>query len=71
MVNGLKVEEISEGSLNLAYQKPRVLIAFEENDLLDYVNFDVAEPSDDIKKAQRKNKVMAKKIMSDSKSKII
>ena len=66
MVNGWKVEDRLDGYTNFASWKPRVLVALEENDLLEYVNSDVAEPSDDAGKIQwKKNKILAETITID------
>lgn len=45
MVNGLKAEDRLDGSSNFVSWKPRVQIALKENDLLDYVNSNVAGSS--------------------------
>ena len=67
MVNGVKVEDRLDGASNFNSWKPRVLIALEENDLLDFVENDMPEASNDTKKIQwKKNGTKARKIMIDS-----
>ena len=52
MVNGSKVEDRLDSSLDFPSWKFRVFTALKENDLLDYVNFDVVEPSEDVERTQ-------------------
>lgn len=68
MVNGLKVEDRLEGTSNFTSWKFRVLIALEENDLLQFVEEkDLTEPEDHEEKLQfKKNVIIAKKILIDS-----
>ncbi|XP_059066416.1 uncharacterized protein LOC131857724 [Cryptomeria japonica] len=68
MVYGLKVEDRLEGTSNFTSWKFRVLIALEENDLLEFVEEkDLIEPEDQEEKLQfKKNVVKAKKILIDS-----
>lgn len=68
MVNGLKVEDRLEGASNFTSWKFRVLIALEENDLLQFVEEkDLSEPEDHEEKLQvKKNVIKAKKILIDS-----
>ncbi|XP_057837721.1 uncharacterized protein LOC131047920 [Cryptomeria japonica] len=63
MVNKLKVKDRLDGASNFTSWKFRVLIALEENDILEFVEKEVPEPYDETKKKQwRKNGTKAKKI---------
>ncbi|XP_057824683.2 uncharacterized protein LOC131036730 [Cryptomeria japonica] len=68
MVNGLKVEDRLEGASNFTSWKFRVLIALEENDLLQFVEEkDLSEPKDQAEKLQfKKNSIKVKKNLIDS-----
>ncbi|XP_059068729.1 uncharacterized protein LOC131859182 [Cryptomeria japonica] len=68
MVTGLKGEDRLDGALNFTSWKVRVLIALEENDLLQFVEGkDHHELEDQEEKLQfNKNVVKAKKILIDS-----
>lgn len=68
MVNSLKVEDRLEGASNFTSWKFRVLIALEENDLLQFIEEkDLFEPKEHEEKLQfKKNAIKAKKILIDS-----
>ncbi|XP_057850234.1 uncharacterized protein LOC131060833 [Cryptomeria japonica] len=68
MVNSLKVEDRLEGASNFTLWKFRVLIALEENDLLQFVEEkDLSEPEDQAKKLQfKKSVIKANKVLIDS-----
>lgn len=68
MVNGLKVKDRLEGASNFTSWKFRVLIALEENDLLQFVEEkDLTEPEDQEEKLRfKRNAIKAKKILIDS-----
>ncbi|XP_057813548.1 uncharacterized protein LOC131027480 [Cryptomeria japonica] len=66
MVNGVKVKDSLDGASNFNSWNPRVLIALEENDLLDFVERDMPEPFDDSEKIRwKKNGMKARKILID------
>ena len=66
-MSNLKVEDKLDGSSNFSSWKFRIFITLEENDLLDYVNYDFEEPYGEVEKGQwKKNKIMARKILIDS-----
>ena len=46
MVKGLPVEDRLDGASNYNSWKPRVLMALEEHDILNFVREDVLEPKD-------------------------
>ena len=65
MVNGLKGRDWKvPQTLHHGHWKPRILVALEENDLLENVKSIVYELSDEAAQAQwKKNEVLARKIM--------
>lgn len=67
MVNGLEVKDRLDGASNFTSWKLRVLIALEENDILEFVEKEVPEPFDETEKIQwKKNGTKARKILIDS-----
>lgn len=66
MMNGLKIEDRLEGASNFTSWKFRVMLALEENELVEFVEGKVPEPSDENEKPHWKKKgTRAKKILVD------
>ena len=63
----MKVGNRLDGASNFSSWKSRVLLIFEENDLLKFVNEKVPEPEEETKKTQwRKNDAKVGRILVDS-----
>jgi hypothetical protein len=67
MVNKLNIKDSLEGTINFLSWKARILLLLEENDLKEYVEFEVEIPTNPRELASHKKKeVKAKRVLLES-----
>jgi hypothetical protein len=67
MITSLRVEDRLDESYNFGSWKHKIILIIEENELLDHVKQVLPEPKEEeVKAKHKKNKIKAKRILTDS-----